>query len=432
MFSLGVVAMGITLLYGVPIINDMQDNAQVQKIEEGFTILDSRSSKVALGESPTQTISTTLIGGGITVKDAADPNSSTITVQISNSSNNYSEEFSTSLGTLEYIKNDRYVAYEGGGVWSKYENSGGAVMISPPEFHYNGETLTLPIMNINGNTSSAGYGDVRIAVISDNKPEILYPNTVVSPNRTNPISAEEITMYIKSDYYDGWADYAESLTYTSATVDHTNKTAILKFTTIPPMGTLPLTNQIKIPPLNQANQEPIQEFSFYFEALNDEGLSPKNYQLETISGSRTLTYKLQKTSDLQLDVIYKDTDISSKAEEWTSKINYPINGSQEDENSTVDFTNETFVMRYTANDPDFSWPDDTITKFNESFSINNLTQHYLKLMTENGAITFDVGSATPKDPVDYSTSTYTLIYDTGPGAITYLHITKNELFVDVS
>ncbi|MDK2892702.1 hypothetical protein [Methanohalophilus sp.] len=434
-FSLTIVSMSIILLFGVPAINDMQDNAQAQKVEEEFTILDSRTSKVALGESPLQTIAITMIGGGVYANDADDPNSSSITIRISNTTNSsLTEELTVSLGTLEYIKDNSYIAYEGGGVWSKHERYGGSVMISPPEFHYNGETLTLPIMSIKGNSSTSGSGDVRIAIRSDSKPDLLYPNTSVSSLRTNPITSNKVVVIIKSDYYDAWAKYAATMTQTNVKVDDTNNTATVELYTSPPMGEMPLINEIKIAPLNPANPDPFQDFVFYFEAEdnNANGLNPDNYVITATSGSRTLTYKLQKKSDLHLDVIYEDTDISSDAEEWESVDDYHIYGTQEDQYSTVDLTNDTFMMRYTkkAADPDFSWPNDIIEKYNESFSIKDLTQHYIKLMTEEGSINFIIDGG-PQDPIDYSTSTVTLNYDIAPGFITYLHITQNDLYVDI-
>nr|WP_245312886.1 hypothetical protein [Methanohalophilus levihalophilus] len=424
--------MSVILLFGVPAINDMRDNAQAQKVEEGFTILDSRTSKVALGESPLQTIGVTLIGGGVYVSDADDPDSSSITVQVINTTNpSMTEEFNASLGNLEYIKDDRYIAYEGGGVWSKYERNGGSVMISPPEFHYNGETLTLPIMKINGNSSSSGSGDVRIAVSSDNKPDLLYPNTSASSLRTNPITSDKVVIKIKSDYYDAWANYAATLTQTTVTIDDDNKTAVVELYTIPPMGTFGLTSEIKIAPLNPANPAPINDFTFYFEAedSNANGLNPDNYDIAATSGSRTLTYNLQKkggADQLILTVTYEDTDISSDAEEWVSVAEYEVYDKKKDQYSHVDFTNTTFMMEYQDPDPDFSWPSDTITPGNTSFSIDDLTQHYLQLMTEDGSITFNLDGG-KQDPVDYSTSLVTLDYDNAPGIITYLHITKNEL-----
>ncbi|WP_135613036.1 hypothetical protein [Methanococcoides sp. AM1] len=440
MYSLAIVAVGIILVYNVPVLNDMQDNAKAQKVEQAFTVMDSRMSKVALGESPRQTTSVSLMGGGISVNGAGEAERGTMTIQIINTTTNMKEEFNCSLGTVEYVKDDRKIAYEGGGVWSDYGPKGGTVMVSPPEFHYNGVTLTLPIMTVNGNSTASGTGNTAINVISDNHPYVLYPNTSLSVNRTNPTEhLDKVIVYIKSDYYKAWANYANSMTYTSTTLDDENKTAIVSFTTQPPMGTQPLTSKLKVGQVCQI-EHPVNEFNFYFEAVAPGGLNPDNYAVTAISGTRTLSYDLQKklgNKQLYLEVTYEDTAAGSNyIEKWKGQINYPVNGSNADQNSTVDFTNDSFMMEYIpptkdGSDPDFSWPDDEIDDGNVSFSIDDLTQHYFKLMTEDSPIVFNIGTNTGKDPVDYSTSEVTIDYCGLGNYITYLHITQNELDVTV-
>jgi FlaG/FlaF family flagellin (archaellin) len=451
MFALTIVSISAMLVYSVPMISDLQDSAQAQKIEQGFTILDSRTSKVALGESPLQTTSVSLMGGSINVNDDTVDDKSSIRLVITNLTNpGSSEEFNCSFGTIEYTKDNRKIAYEGGGVWSKYEGSGGAVMISPPEFHYNGETLTLPIMSITGRSSSSGKGDTSIAVSSDNRPSILFPNTSISSSRTNPVTSDKVYIYIKSQYYDAWADYADTMIYTTATLDHENTTAIIELDVMPPMGTSTLTNMIKVGAVNTSSPLPIYNFSFDLEAenSNNNGLNPAKYEIGATSGTKTLTYSLAKKSganQLEVHVTYKDTAAGTEyIEEWEGVTTYPVSGSKADQYATVDFLDPAFMMIYDppgtdGASPDFSWntsspiselPDVEIYITNASFSMNDLTQHYLKLLTKDGAITFDIDGG-KQDPVDYEESTITINYDGRPGAITYLHVTRNYLDVAI-
>lgn len=440
MYSLTIIAVGVILVYNVPVLNDMQDNAKAQKVEQAFAVLDSRISKVALGESPHQTTSVSLMGGGISVNGPGEDEKGIMTIQIINYTYNMTEEFNCSLGTVEYVIDDRTIAYEGGGVWSDYGSKGGTVMISPPEFHYNGETLTLPIMTVNGNSSVTGTGNTAITVTSDNKPYVLYPNTSLSVNRKNPTAhLDQVIVYIKSDYYKAWANYADSMTSTTATLDDENKTAIVKFHTKPLTGTMQLKSTLPVSKMCP-DPEPVEEFHFYFEAMHSGGLNPKNYAVTAISGTRTFSYNLQKKggpNQLYLVVTYEDTAFSPDyIEKWEGIQDYPVNGSQADQNSTVNFVNDSFMMRYIppgndGADPDFSWPGVNITSGNVSYSVNDLTQHYMKLITEDGGVVFNIGSNTGQDPVDYSTSTVTIDYCSKEDYITYLHITQNELDVTV-
>ncbi|WP_440953752.1 DUF7289 family protein [Methanococcoides sp. FTZ1] len=437
MYSLAIIAVGIILVYNVPVLNDMQDSAKAQKVEQAFTVLDSRMSKAALGESPYQTTSVSLMGGEINVNGAEEAERGIMTIQLINTTTNFSEEFNCSLGTVEYIKDDRKVAYEGGGVWANYGSNDRTVMVSPPEFHYNRVTLTLPIMTINGNSSITGNGNTAITVTSDNQPYVLYPNPSLSASRTNPTDhLDKVVVYVKSDYYRGWANYANSMGATNATLDDENKTAIIQFTTQPPMGTQPLTSRLKVGQLCKID-EPVYEFHFDFDAAASSGLNPKNYGITATSGTRTLSYDLQKkegANQLDLVVTYEDTDLSADPERWVSVENYPVFNTNENQNSTVDLVNDSFMMEFTKQSgvkDSFSWSNVTIENGNVSYSINDLTQHYMKLMTEDSNIVFYIGSNTGQDPVDYSTSTVTIEYCGLGNYITYLHITQNELDVTV-
>ncbi|MBW6470287.1 MAG: type IV pilin N-terminal domain-containing protein, partial [Methanosarcinaceae archaeon] len=243
MLGLTILSISSMLIYSVPTLGGLEDMAKAQKVEQAFTVFDSRTSKVALGESPIQTTYVSLMGGTINVNGDQDAYNESkiviVTVDISDPSNDnfmlgdnrYKwkswepyvgvsgfDEFNCSLGSIEYSLNDRIIAYEGGGVWSKYP-TGSTIMISPPEFHYNGETLTLPLMKINGRSGVSGTGDVGVSISSNNMPLVLFPNTTMANNRINPLEADKVIIYIKSEYYDAWANYANSQTYTSATVD---------------------------------------------------------------------------------------------------------------------------------------------------------------------------------------------------------------------
>ncbi|MEL4305504.1 DUF7289 family protein [Methanococcoides sp. LMO-2] len=449
-FSITVLCITVMVLYSVPMIAEMQDDAEAQKVEQAFTILDSRISKVALGESPLQTTSITMEGGTLNVNAPVESEKGRMTIQIINQTDNTKEEFNCSLGTIEYATDDRKIAYEGGGVWSNYGSRGGTVMVSPPEFHYNGVTLTLPIMTINGKSSSSGDGDFDIAVTSDNKPQILYPNVSASVQRKNPVVHDKVIVYIKSEYYTAWADYANTLIYTTATVDDANETAIIEFYTTPPMGTFSLTNNIKMGQVNKSNFQPIQDFNFHFEAAKSQGLNPKKYEIKAISDSKTLTYGLQKKSgadQLELYVTYMDTSVGPDyIEHWEGIETFSIEGAQADEISNVDLLNESFIMKYSppnldGADTDFSWgPSNTTSELPnvvinttsgyDEYSLENITQHYIKLMTNEDPIQFNLDGGS-QDPMDYGSSKITLNYDSIGNLITYLHVTQNELDVEI-
>ncbi|ADI73391.1 conserved hypothetical protein [Methanohalobium evestigatum Z-7303] len=467
-----VLILGITMIsisammvYSYPTIYELEDDAKAQRVEQGLTVLDSRTSKVALGESPGQTTDISLMGGTINVNGETEDYNKSKMVVVSTDIDaswyddfkkvrhqwgcweNYTDndgfiKFNCSLGSIEYIKDGRKVAYEGGGVWSKYPE-GNAIMISPPEFHYNGETLTLPLMKVNGDSSVSGKGKVSISMNSDNIPEVLYPNTTADKNRTNPLKSDKIFVYIKSKYYRAWADYASSQTYSSSLVDTENNTAIIELETIPPQGTSTLTDSFKVGALNTSKDEPMYDFSFDLVAEGSQKLNPSDFKIKASSGNKTLTYRLKKSGGTEVQIWVEYEDITVKPdykEHWTGVDTFP-----NEKEVIVNFLNDSFVMEYTppssdGSNPDFSWnkssdisipPDVVINDGNTSFTLNDLSQHYLKLITRNGTITFDITWPGNSNPVDFDESSIVLGYDSMPGSITYLHVTKNELMADV-
>ncbi|WP_370573943.1 hypothetical protein [Methanomethylovorans sp.] len=473
---ISLLSIGLMLLYTAPLISETQEMAKAQKAEQAFTVFDSRTSKASLGESPLQTTTLTLMGENVAVRGDDDSYNESRIMIIALSSNSdwydgfYSQRgawnawkdyeieddfagFNASMGKVRYYSEDRVIAYEGGGIWSRYPE-GGTVMISPPEFHYNGETLTLPIMKVNGDDSSGGSSNVNINVRSSNTPVVLYPNTdpnTGNENFTNPLNCEKIFIYINSEFYDGWAEYAETLTTTTAMLDHKNKTAIIEMDTRPAMGTFPLMHSFKIGRLNQSNSTPIGNFSFYYEASEKaaDKFNPSDSSIVATSGKKTLIYSIDtKNIDskkhIYLRSIKYTDDMVGMSEEWTSAPNngfliYTSNKPpKKTANTTIDLVSDSHLVKYNSASGDFSWgpvgsitmtPDLNIAmnNANSTQSLNNITQHYMKLLAKDGTIQCTWNQK--KDQISESKSTYTLIYDGGGGVLTYLHITSNELNV---
>lgn len=467
--AITLLSIAIIILYTTPTLDNLEDIAEAQKVEQAFTVFDSRASKASLGESPIQITRVNQMGGKLEVMgDTADYNDSQIMVLALDSDSSWYSEFYDNrtlwnswkkyenesdfagygspipMGKIKYTSGNRIIAYEGGGVWSKYGN-GGTIMISPPEFHYNIETLTLPVMRISGNTSVSGISDTTIKVVSTNKPEILFPNVVLNSNFTNPLKADNIIIYIKSDFYEGWAEYAESLTSTLVALDHENQTAVIELDTLPPMGTFALSNSFKIIKLNASNPDPMYNFSFYFQ--DEDGEASNFNSVETTvtatSGTKTLYYEIKKNV---IDTIeYSDTSVSPDKEIWDTygSSEFPV---YEDPanvklaNSTFDLLSDTYMLEYSDADiTEYSWDEKSSTTMlpnvtisdGDVLSLYNVTNHYMKLLAQDGVIACSWEQKN-NNKIQEDQSEYTLIYDSGGGIITFLHITSNELHATVS
>lgn len=444
---LGITVVGVSmiLLYGVPAIYSLEDMANIKNAEQTFTLLDSRASIAALGESPLQITNVNLGGGTVTVK----PNSSTSKSYITIKSNAFN--VTIPMGKIEYQFGDRIIAYEGGGVWSKYPS--GSVMLSPPDFHYNGITLTLPVTNISGNASVGGKGTASV-YFKKTATLVQYPNKSFV-NRTNPINyniAGKVYVNITSDFYDAWYYYARTLPYTRVSKNSTTKTTSVEFAVIP--ATLErntsIVNPIGFRWLDPGDTTPLENFSFRL-------IAPlKNWDiLHVTSGNKKLIYYIRGTADsagdrVRLYVGYQDGSGSNTAEIWKGTRNLTVQQGETlfmnvnllNTSYTLDYTNEESVGfdespcypfggridRDNFRNTDFSWDNLIITEYvspNNTQSLYNITQHYIWNMTQYGDIYFNQCGEDPP----LTGSTMRINYT---GNLSYLHITENRADVGIN
>lgn len=468
--ALTITSISIILLYATPTINNMEDMANAQGVEQAFTVFDSRTSKVALGESPSQTTSFSIINGNMAVNgyNGSYDNSRIVVICVDTNAtwfnsfenNMYTweawvphlgkpemSEFNASMGSITYSKDERIIGYEGGGIWSMYPG-GKTVMISPPEFHYNGETVTLPIMKITGTEVSSGTTDVGVTVSSSNMPTVLYPDPSTDSNRINPVGSDKVLIYIKSDFYNAWADYADTLTSTITAVDHANKTAIVELDTLPDMGTQSLDSNFRIVQLNESSDEPVSNFDFYFEAVSHDAsnFNAVETYVTATSGTKYLEYEIHK--NVIEHIKYSDSSVGASEETWVSiksdpNSEFPIYedpANKKVANSTFDLLSDTYILEYYDKDGDeFSWnvtspttmtPDVTIND-GDTQSLNNITQHYFKLMALDGSVRC-TWNQKKNTKLDIGGSSYTLVYDGGGAVITYLHVSRNDLTANLN
>ncbi len=435
-------------LYGVPAIYSLEDMANVKNAEQAFTVLDSRASRVLLGESPLQITNINLGGGTMTVEPNSTTNPSYMVVKDMN--NTFT--VTIPMGKIKYQLGDRTVAYEGGGVWAQYAG-GGTVMLSPPEFHYNGWTLTLPVINIYGNSSVGGEGTAVVS-FKKNATLVQYPNTSLSEwrNRTNPVNytgTGKVFVNITSDYYKAWADYATSLGYTKVSTNSTKRTADIELTVVP--STLGestyISNTITFRGLNASDTTPLENFSFKIKPTGNN----LDWDIRTASGNKKLIFWLSGNSlhvgdPVDLYIGYQEGSGSNSVETWFGDNNFTV---QSDGYVYLDLLNTSINLTYQKtnvgstdsnncnpsgeikqndfNANGFSW-DEMLYKDITQKSLYNITQNYFWKMAQGGDFSFSQCGSQNPDP---GTSTMLLNYTT-TGALTYMHITENRADVGIN
>ena len=224
---IGFVIVGSLLVVGLGAIavGDTEERLSDERAEKALTQFDSSAALVALGASDSHEASFgagTSDSGGLSVEE----DRGWMNVSITNRS---TEETTTvmniTLGAVVHEGNDAELAYQGGGVWRR--DSQGGQMLSPPEFHYRGETLTLPAVKVSGD--AVLNDDVTIERGTTTR---RYPDE--AENLINPLTNSVVNVTVGSELYGGWGQYFAERTEGAVTIDETDETARLTLTS--PIG----------------------------------------------------------------------------------------------------------------------------------------------------------------------------------------------------
>ena len=196
-FGITIASVTALLAVGGTVISDTRADAERSQMENSMSGFSSKASLVGLGEAGDQRFSLGRTSEGqVDVREDA----GRVTLYINRTGEPGREELnSTSLGAVVYESGDTEVAYQGGGVWQR--RGGASWMISPPEYHYQLETLTFPIMTVSGDGRSSGTigGTVRAGQDSND----WFP-LEKDDERSNPLEDGTILVEIESRYCEGW------------------------------------------------------------------------------------------------------------------------------------------------------------------------------------------------------------------------------------
>lgn len=213
---IGIVIIGVLVILftGLSDVGDRQDDIETSQAEQALTEFDGEATRVALDGTSSQRINLGLEG-----------NSGTLDVEESSGNMRiiYEDELlatdgpeldtNVTLGTLIYENGDTTVGYQGGGVWRS--DGPNSTMVSPPEITYEGNTLTLPIIQTKDRGSV--HSDVQLS--SEGLSEQLFPSVAQDQNLTNKVNTGTFQIIIESRYYEGWGQYFEEETEATVVLD---------------------------------------------------------------------------------------------------------------------------------------------------------------------------------------------------------------------
>lgn len=208
------ISVGALVAFGGGVLDSTRSGIGAQQAEQAISQLDSRASLVALGDSDRQQLSLGNSEGSYTV----DPTAGRLTITHESESGDERLLYNESLGAVRYSVGSSEIAYQGGGVWRK---DAGSVMLSPPEFHYRGSTLTLPVIKIQGEGSISGGTRADLGTQPQTK---VFPTGGGGNLSSNPVDSGDVTVAVSSEYYTAWAEFFRSRTEGNVSVDHGNET----------------------------------------------------------------------------------------------------------------------------------------------------------------------------------------------------------------
>jgi flagellin-like protein len=198
---IGMTIASVTALVAIggAVIDDTRADAERSQMENAISGFSSKASLVGLGEAGNQRFALGRTSNG-NVRVA--PDAGEVALHVNRTGEPKIELNRTTFGAVVYESDGTEIAYQGGGVWERRD--GTSRMISPPEYHYQLETLTFPIVTVAG--EGRANGQVSGTVQAGGEGNEWYP---IRGNETlsNPLEGGTVLVEVKSRYCAGWETF---------------------------------------------------------------------------------------------------------------------------------------------------------------------------------------------------------------------------------
>jgi len=418
-----VFSVAFTVAISYPELSDTKESSYNEIASQALSVFASKNSMAAFGVSPSQLTRIELGGGTLTARKDSD---NWMKINVTNSTGYSLTILNQSLGSVDYSFGDTIISYEGGGLFRKYP-SGDSVMVSPPQFHYNGETLTLPLIIVNNSISTGGKGVANIYSRPGNLPVTIYPNLTSDNKLVNPLSGKQIKIRLQSDYYKAWGKYIEERTEANTLTNDLTHEVVVSLNSKPSEQLSNLVMPLEIMGMDDTNSTPVKQFVFDLKEVNTGNLNMIMRAPDPTSDDFIL--QIQKsgglgTSGVQISVTYKD-------ESWKADTAALIIGT----NATIDLLNVSSMAYYKSPTASTTWLNET-PPFNGTYVNNDgpvnlsvIIQHYMKILSADGSFSLYIGEKSPVKWEGFADtgSGYILDYNVKPPRITYLHIVEHDV-----
>ncbi|WP_254543645.1 DUF7289 family protein [Halomarina pelagica] len=480
---------GVVVL-GSEAIDDWSRQADLERAEQAMTQFDSRAAQVALGGSSRQTVDFGWSGGTFEVREGT--GTLTIThVDYNYTGGNASADDpagddqivyrTTELGSFVYANGDTRIAYQGGGVWRK-TGDGPARLVSPPEFHYRDGTLTFPVVRVSGGSTHAASGRTTVTVERP-APSFrrTYPNESASYANgrafANPLSEGYVTVTVESEFYEGWAEYFRTRTDGVVSVDHGERRARVKLLTLGTQGNFGVPaegSEFGIRGIESGHS--LRQFEFTLRPKDDQSSEFSNlrWSMFVDDGGRHFEIAVRNRGNLKCDAAgtiddpvtvsmyysYLDDGVR-KSHGWQNTEDFEVECVPDGDGGYVatlplDFTGSGHRMNYTdvpksdlskfdsenaqfVTSLDFAaHPEDDTAENATTYTTPDaedlayLTRHYFGTFGPTFQLETSDQQSGNAAGVSETTSSGTIYYAGDDRVITFLHVTENDVRVELS
>lgn len=457
LLGITIIGTGTVVVMGGQALDSTQSATEVESMGLSMTQFDAQAALVALGGSGSQVVDLSAVRNGrITIQ----PDAGSMTIIHKNydgkdAGNDRTILPETNLGAVVYENGVTTIAYQAGGVW---QSSGrGSVMLSPPEFHYREETLTLPLVTVDAAGSQSASGPVTASIEESGPIQKVYPNTTDNPAFTNPVTNGHIVLKIQSTYYRAWANYFNQQTAANVQTYAENQTTVVSLYTLAATGTMEMPRSGQSVKIRGVKDTTDALDSFNMTVAPTGGNNANFAQLQWGMHAETGTSqfevfvqtdqgklcKANNPSDVTATIYYNDKSTDAY-EMWTKQFNANSTGG-----FTVECTDGTpaLHMNFTSN-TEFTYQAGGETEYfspsgglQESTTIERttytagetadvdavLSRYFYELRPD-----FELTVSDQNDAVDPSASTLDLQYAHTNQYVTYLHVTENGITISLS
>ncbi|MFB6204950.1 MAG: hypothetical protein ABEJ05_00255 [Haloglomus sp.] len=452
--GISVIAAGAIVTAGASAFQDLRTEISTERNVNALERFDSKSAVVLLGGADAQTISLGRARHGYTVR----PDAGWIRITHVNATDGGEDEvlYNETLGALVYRNEQAGIelAYQGGGVWRREGEWSRAV--SPPEFHYRGKTLTLPVIQIRG--SGAASGGVRATVVSTRSSVPIYPNATREYDASgrpyrNPLQNGTIVATVHSDYYRGWATYFRRQTAARVTaVDPVAETTTVELTAAGPIGYFEMPrhgNAIELRGLGDQHVVDQFEITITPDETDSAHFANMDWRLEASGPTRDLTLALFsegkpcKGKAIDLRITYSN---ATTTQTWVREDAFTENATAfsyecaGEPSVHVKFTG-TETLRYDEGPGTLSFDhaedgEPATHALGDDATVNQLVNHYVALMDSD--VDFVVqdrggrGRGRSSGAVDESTSFGVIHHERTGTVVVFLRITESRARVELN